>query len=136
MRCDHAKLSFAEIKFGDNRSTWFKSWQLQAGSAVALRLPAYEESVAVPAMASRMFRLNEKLHARFALDRRWIKQPAPSAETSIDLLESDKVSSDFANHPDDTIRADPPIDASAFVNVIRRDLHGDLDKRLSINRGS
>jgi hypothetical protein len=49
------------------------------------------------------------------------------AETAINLLERDKIGADFADHADDTIRADPPIEASAFVNIIRCDLHGGLN---------
>jgi hypothetical protein len=80
----------------------------------------------VPAMAVSNIRLNQKLHSDIALDRRRIEKPATAAETAIDLLKSDDVSAELADHLDYAIGPGNAIDTPAFVDVIRCNLHGNL----------
>ena len=80
----------------------------------------------MPAVPVRNVRLNEEPHSGFSLERRRIKKPASVAEAAIDLLKSDEVGAELADNLDDTIRAHKAVDAPAFVDVIGRNLHGNL----------
>ena len=48
-------------------------------------------------------------------------------ETAIDLLKGDDVSPELADHPDCAIGSGNAIGAPAFVDVVGRNLHGNLD---------
>ena len=87
----------------------------------------HEQRVAAPAEAMRYVRLGEKPHAGFTVKRRRIEKSATAAETTIDLLKGDDVSAELADHLDDAIRPGGPVDAPAFVDVVRCNLHGNLD---------
>ncbi len=81
----------------------------------------------MPAMAVSNVRLDQKPHSDIALDRRRIEKPATAAEPAVDLLKSDDVGAELADHRDDAIGPGDAVDAPAFVDVVRCNLHGNLN---------
>ena len=66
------------------------------------------------------------------LDRQRIEKPAAAAETTIDLLKGDDVSAELADHPCCAIGSGNAIGAPAFVDVVGRNLHRNLDSDLEL----
>ena len=87
----------------------------------------HEQRVAAPAEAMRYVRLGEKTHAGFMVKRGRIEKSATAAETTIDLLKGDDVSVELPDHTDYAIRPRCPVDPPALVDVVRCNLHGNLN---------
>ena len=81
----------------------------------------------MPREAVRYVRLRQKAHSCLTLDRQRIEKPAAAAETTIDLLKGDDVSAELADHPYCAIGSGNAIGAPAFVDVVGRNLHRNLD---------
>src|SRR5579885_836733 len=101
MSGDDAKFALAEVEFGDDRAARFESRQFQPRAAIGFRLAANQQRIAMPAMPVGRVRLDQKMHARLAPDRGWIKQAAAPSEAAVDLLQGDKIGGHFADDRND-----------------------------------
>jgi hypothetical protein len=125
------KLPLAEVKLRNERSARLAPRQPQARTPVGYRMFPDEQRVAAPTKTVRDVRLRQKPHSGFTLNRNWIEKPAAAAETTIDLLEGDDVSAEFVDHRHRAVGAGEAVDAPALVDVVGRDLHGNLDSESS-----
>ena len=90
----------------------------------------------MPTVAMRGVGLHEELHSRLTKNRLGIEQAAFLAEATIDLLKGDDVGADLTDNLDDPVRSDTTIRALAFVDIVRCNLHYDLNFEFFIYRAS